>query len=709
MGCFLGFLLTSTIFVYVKLYHNPKNNQEFSPDESQFYNIEEKQITSFGTYAPIHFNLPDSGPEIFYNQDLSDVTGMGTITDDRIKQMLSLQGFAVVESDYDQFYEIYRGNKRLDYKHFITVDTLLHTFHILYDYSLRFIEANTLFETLADLSQDLLDWNLNNYNQFSSSNLKDASGRLVAFFAVGLGLLGREISVPTEIQVLVINEIEKINRHSEIVVSEIIGNEVDFTQFIVRGHYTRSEILSNFFLAMMYYSQISFLLQPDSTSGNDRGIDQTRIAALLTFGIFSDEKGKFLNNWKLIYEPTTFFVGKADDLTPIDYINLIDGYSLNDFEQASTIKAIIELGKKLPFPYILGSYSVDEHWDITTKGLRFMGRRFVPDSYFLQNLVNPVIENRTMPSGLDIMGVLNSTNALNHQQKEAETYPAYLNKILELRAEVEVWNSTTWTQNLYFLWLYSLLPLLNLKGEQYPTYMRSTAWADKELNTALGSWAELRHDTILYTKPSFTVPPPSAPAPPPPKFTGAVEANPEVFGRLLSLTRLLQDGLEKRNLIDDSVIRSKLRIFEDILRSLITMVEKELRGDSLSEDEHDKIIDLKDQLKSLVQFPSDIPDEPNYHNSETDDSVALIADIHNDPSQSMILEVGIGKVYELFVIVNDDHGNAYLARGGVFSYYEFSQPMTQRLTDETWQAMLESDTAPLTPTWTQSFLISKED
>ena len=41
---------------------------------------------------------------------------------------------------------------------------------------------------------------------------------------------------------------------------------------------------------------------------------------------------------------------------------------------------------------------------------------------------------------------------------------------------------------------------LGHKAEGYPSFMLKQAWDRKELNTFLGSWTELKHDTILYTK-----------------------------------------------------------------------------------------------------------------------------------------------------------------------------------------------------------------
>jgi hypothetical protein len=39
---------------------------------------------------------------------------------------------------------------------------------------------------------------------------------------------------------------------------------------------------------------------------------------------------------------------------------------------------------------------------------------------------------------------------------------------------------------------------------KYPEAMRTRTWAMKTLNTQLASWTQLRHDTILYAKQSYT-------------------------------------------------------------------------------------------------------------------------------------------------------------------------------------------------------------
>jgi len=59
--------------------------------------------------------------------------------------------------------------------------------------------------------------------------------------------------------------------------------------------------------------------------------------------------------------------------------------------------------------------------------------------------------------------------------------------------------------------------------------MRTQAWEEEQLNAALASWTELRHDTILYAKQSYTPVETSLP----PSVPGYVEPVPEFYGRLL--------------------------------------------------------------------------------------------------------------------------------------------------------------------------------
>ena len=298
---------------------------------------------------------------------------------------------------------------------------------------------------------------------------------------------------------------------------------------------------------------------------------------------------------------------------------------------------------------------------------------------------------RGFPRGLDVFAVLGSEEALKILKEEGDTeYINYDKQMEKLREEFSSLNENDWTQNLYWNWLYSLLPLLEEKKEGYPKFMQNRAWTRKELNTALGSWTELRHDTILYAKQSYT--PKATGIPTLPKMTkGYVEPQPYVYARLASLTRMTIEGLEKRELLLDEY-RTKLEELENLLLNLKTISEKELENKTLSKEDYELIWNIGTKLENLCTFETAVE-------SEADESIEVIADVHTDTNTSQVLEEGIGNAFPIFVIVSVE-GKTYITEGAVFSYYEFKWPMSDRLTDEKWQQMEK----PELPRWTELFI-----
>jgi len=51
------------------------------------------------------------------------------------------------------------------------------------------------------------------------------------------------------------------------------------------------------------------------------------------------------------------------------------------------------------------------------------------------------------------------------------------------------------------------------------------------------------------------------------------------------------------------------------------------------------------------------------------------------------------------------NGEQQIAQGGVFSYYEFSQPRAERISDREWRLLLTSE-PPSMPEWTDHLLLS---
>ncbi len=603
------------------------------------------------------------------------------------QKALETNGFVVVLGHYNQFSHVYSDCKEDNIPVFVTTDCVLHAYHILYDYTLRILESEHFSKDCLVLTEKMVDVSMD----YSKKTGDQAALKNVAYFCVAGKLLDETFAVPSEVQDLVEEELALIEKHEGLSESPIFGYEEDYSQYVPRGHYTRSETLKKYFRAMMWYGRIMFRLKSEEET----------LQALYIVKAIKDTGT--LELWDRIYEPTVFFVGKTDDLSISEYDALArevfgEHFALSDLQDEEKLSQFIEKAWELQDPRINSAWvNLTEEVEEVTKGFRFMGQRFIPDSYMFQQLVYKKVGTlsnpRLFPKGLDIMAVLGSDRALNHLESEKQ-YLNYTEQMESLRKEFSSLDQSVWTQNLYWTWLYCLLPLLDEKGSQYPLFMHSDAWTDKELFTALGSWTELRHDTILYAKQSYPAP---AAAPweefPVPELTkGYVEPNPDVYARLASLARMMREVLEQRDLLLTEYSR-KLETLEELLLILETISEKELSGEKLTEEEYQIIWNIGGTLSSLTTFKTAVE-------LETDKNVAIVADVHTDPNTGMVLEEGVGHVFVILVVVEVEE-KVTVTKGGVFSYYEFLQPVSQRLTDEEWQAMEK----PPLPEWTNSFLI----
>ena len=109
-------------------------------------------------------------------------------------------------------------------------------------------------------------------------------------------------------------------------------------------------------------------------------------------------------------------------------------------------------------------------------------------------------------------------------------------------------------------------------------------------------------------------------------------------------------------------------------------------------------------LQEIVSFGNE-PDKPWTQNT---DDMAVVSDVHTDSNTETCLEEGVGYPLEIYVIVNEG-GKIRLTRGAMFSYYEFTRPIAQRLTDEAWRTLLLGDTPPQLPEWIASFFKTYRD
>ncbi|MCL4562653.1 MAG: DUF3160 domain-containing protein [Chloroflexi bacterium] len=674
----------------------------------------------FADYPSVSVNMPSQAFKgVTLPVDASKLTNLKDLElSSQQQSLLAQNGFVVsqpVPGEYREFYQVYESYRYLDTQPlFVTTDAVFHVYHLIFDKMLRDLEKEYFIPDLASLTSSMLSASRAQYEELKGTNLEEPALRNVAFFAVAARLLNLPDQVPAAAQSLVNAELDLIDKHQGAAISPIWDRPdlapdkkliEDYGQYIPRGHYTRSEALKQYFKAMMWYGRLTFRL---------RDVFETRRSLLLIQALRTTDSnaGPSVQLWENIYEPTVFIVGKSDDLSYHEYGALSDKiFGANPdpsaFSSDQAMEQFTIAARQLPPPQINSMWVwITEDPTEATQGFRFMGQRFTLDEYVFGQLIwrrvgdesNP----RMLPKGLDFFAAMGSVEALDILDQSGETkYLNYSKQMAKVQNEVSQLQIDSWTQNLYLSWLYAFQPVISPKDDRYPEFMRTQAWTRKDLNTALGSWTELKHDTILYAKQVMAEMGGGPPNEPP---RGYVEPNPEAYARLLALVKMTQQGLESRSLLSD-LTRGNLENLADLLAFLQDSSEKELAGEQLDQQAYDRIRYIGGELEALTLAASDRDEQTGSYRDLSDQKAALVADVATgaDPSGKLVaLTEAVGDPAKIFVVLPDQPYR--VAVGAVFSYYEFVVPSEKRMTDEEWQAQVEEGTNPPMPDWTTSFV-----
>ncbi len=675
---------------------------------------------SFADYSLSPVRVPDTfqGGGYTLPVDLTQVDGMDALELSEAQEALLAQnGFVVaspVPGQWQEFYQIYESGRYYDLPNFITTDSVYHIYHLLFDKMLRDLERDYFIPYLRLMTSAMLAETSEQYATLRGTALEDQALRNVAFFGIADQLLGLSDTIPAEAQSYVDAELAFINAANSAEVSplwdrpDLLLDEKlieDYSQYIPRGHYTRSEDLKMYFKAMMWYGRLTYRLMDDFETQRALLLVQAMRSATASDGTPA------LTLWENIYAPTVFIVGKADDLGIYEYGALSDQIfgatpDLTVFADETLFAEFMQASAALPPPQINSMWVwIWQDQETVTKGFRFMGQRFTLDEYVFGQLiwrkVGTEIDPRGLPKGLDFFAAMGSDEAYNILDEMGETqYTNFDTQMTKVQTEIAALGIDSWAQNLYWVWLYALQPFIEPKDASYPPFMQTQAWTRKDLHTALGSWTELKHDTILYAKQVMAEMGGGGLDTPP---HGYVEPNPEAYARLLALAQMTYDGLEDRGLLSDLTLANLTNLIEE-LTFLKDIAERELAGETITDEDYWHINYWGGVLEQFTLAAADVEGEGDSPRLE-DQKAALVADVAtgtNDLMTLVVLEEAVGQPTEIFVVLPDSPWR--IAVGAVFTYYEFTVPPDQRMTDETWQGLVESGTNPPQPDWTQLFI-----
>ena len=478
-------------------------------------------------------------------------------------------------------------------------------------------------------------------------------------------------------------ELNSIEQAEGISRSEITEDFEDYSQYIPRGYYEGDEKLEKYFKAMMWYGRIHFKQENE---------DMDRSALLITKALYDDPESYKI--WESVYAVTSFFTGASDDMGAYEYASVISDVYGNDFSLDDLITnengfaEFHDITAKLTPPQI-NSIPIEIGDDNVILGFRFIGQRFTIDASIMQNLIySNVKENsegmyRMLPDVLDVPAALGSDVALGILEEDGATgFQGYSENMDKLRESFSKENSTLWSASLYANWLNTLRPLLDVKKEGYPVFMQNEEWSKKNLECFAGSFTELKHDTILYSK--QVIAEMGGGYEEEPDYRGYVEPEPLVYARFAHLAELTAQGLKSYGMLrpDDEENLSRLA---QMAQQLFTISNKELRDEVLTSEEYDFIECYGGNIEHFwYEAVKNEMDEGMVSSQEI--PAAIVVDIATDPNGS-VLEAATGDPSVIYVVVKVD-GKIKIARGSVYSFYQFTQPLEDRMTDSTWRQLM---------------------
>lgn len=654
-------------------------------------------------------------PEYKVKADFSNVMNADSyVMSEDVRQALLKNKFVIIPNGHEEFFAMYEENRYSYLANLVTVDSMLHTYHLYFNYLLKTVEEEELAEELFDMSEELIDISWLQLKKLKGTSWEDAARRNLAYFTVGACLLDDYVEVYPEVYDEVVEELENIkdasavNSYSPVMnigvdIIDTDGALEDYTQYKPRGHYTKSRELENYFKAMMFYGRQTFRFNHE---------DEVRSAILMSYALMDSD---VLDKWANIYETTAFFAGVSDDVSPFDTMGIVyEIYGANPDYKAlpkdkKKFKEAIDEMKKVEKAQINSMLVFDKHIHpdrkAVTAGFRLFGQRYTLDADIFQHLMyrdvgpNSNGEKRMLPKALDVPAAMGSDEALAILENEGDfRYKDYESNMKGLRKKISEIKEDTWQSNLYWGWLYNLKPLTEKTPDGYPEFMKNKLWSRKNLNTFIGSWTELKHDTVLYSKQAMAE---MGGGSEPEKIDdrGYVEPQPEVYARLAALTAMTRTGLEERGLLPESA-EDSLKQLEKISLKLKEISEKELAGKELSNKEYKFIKTIGGELEHLwIETLED--DEDEYPNTY-DHPCMLVADVAT--GDGAVLHEGTGCVFRLIAIV-PVAGKLQIVSGPVYSTYEFVR-QGERLNDEEWIEIVRwVDAMPEMPSWMQKILL----
>jgi len=580
---------------------------------------------------------------------------------------------------------------------FVSADSILYAVHRSYDEMLKRLETSSLISELATL---LAGMRAGLEGGTVAALGAEAGKDIDLYLAVAVGLLNG--AAPPAVAGASSDEIAsllaKANAAQGAQTVSLFGikREEDFSQYTPRGHYTDTPALTSYFKAMMWLGRTDLRIIETQSDGSQLFRRRQFDGAL---GIASLVTADLAAGFARLDGAIEAFVGESDNMRVAEFPALLARLGTADLAAVAalddaTIAAAVVAGN-------FGAQRISSHIMINgiakggtlplSRTFLLLGQRYVVDSHVFSNVVydraaKGAAPYRMMPDPLDVAFAVFGNNQAGGLLRDQLAHYNYAPDLAAMRVLVDDHGESFWTANLYNGWLGAVRALSRAgAGQTAPLEIAGTeAWGRRTLNAQLASWAELRHDTILYAKQSYTAGPAC-------EFPDAlVEPNPEFFRRLQTFATKGRQVTEALGRSAEADYFVHLGSVADILRE---MAEFQAQGTPFTAAH---MAFINETVAVQVVCGGGTASgwyRKLFFGADPLEFAPTIADVHTQPKDEgggdvgRVLHVGTGFARMMVVTANTCTGPRAYA-GLASSYFEEITEKYKRLDDPSWEARL---------------------
>ncbi len=466
---------------------------------------------------------------------------------------------------------------------FITSDTVLSAFHVLFRQSIADMEqinANRALDILKliwsaiapkekEISKALGNKTVPK-NRGEKSSIDDlehnftmlldaARRRAQIVIAVAVKLLGdTDISFDEHLSRIVENEVNKIVSGEGIEMPEWTGVSdsefmtFDYSLYRPRGLYTQSELLRRYFMVLTWFQSIPFRVENDEELlsililGKTLNVSYTedflKRKKIEKFFRYYRELAGQPNDWDLLFA-SQITRDRPGDLKKVrEYL----------------VKKVADSKERLKIDDRFGNVQ-DNSITTHSRSFKIISPFRIPDTVLSRQTAGFQKRHNVWPIGLGLCAVLGSDFAIEQLVSDVfKDRKDLLQTINNFKPIIE-------PESLYNRYLSCLSALMDDAEHDVPGFMNSRPWMVKSCNTVLSGWVHFRHamelqagESVLYTVESsgdFTA--------------GFVEPDPEFFERLSNLIEDIMNlfQLSGAFIPPKHIITKDLKIFAGLIKN----------------------------------------------------------------------------------------------------------------------------------------------